>query len=293
MSRSLEQKLFHSAGYLFLIALAVLCVLPLLFIFGGSFTSEQSVIRNGFSLIPKEWSLEAYELAFKNPKDLFQAYFISFSVVAVGTAAGLLMTAMTGYVLSRRDFKYRNFFSFFIYFTSVFSGGLVPWYIMMVSYLDMKNNFLALILPLLLNVFYIIVMKSFMSGIPFEIIESGKMDGANELRIFFKIILPVSGPALATIGLFIALQYWNDFFSAMLFITDQSLMPLQYYLYKMVNSMDALSRMASMSGVPIPQMPKETLKLAMTALVVLPIIFVYPFVQRHIIGGVTVGAVKG
>ncbi|MEK3883039.1 carbohydrate ABC transporter permease [Paenibacillus sp. PL2-23] len=293
MPVSKDKLIFHVIGYTFLIVLSILCLLPLLFILGGSFSSEQSVILKGFSLIPEDFSLEAYQLSFKNPKDLLNAYFISTSVVLVGTTVGLMITAMTGYVLSRRDFRYRNQFSFYIYFTSVFSGGLVPWYIMMVSYLDMKNNFLALILPALLNVFYIIVMKSFMAGLPFELIESGKVDGANELRIFFKLILPISKPVLATIGLFIALGYWNDFFAAMLFISDESLMPLQYYLYRLVNSVDTLSRIAAMTGVPIPDMPKETLKLAMTVLVVMPIIFVYPFVQRFIVGGITVGAVKG
>ncbi len=292
MSRN-KPSWFNAVGYVYLGLLSLLCILPLLFIVSGSITSEQAVIRHGYGLIPEVFSLDAYKLLFRNPTDLFNAFFISVSTVAVGTSVGLFVTAMTGYVLSRKDFKYRNFFSFLIYFTSVFSGGLVPWYLIMVEYLDFKNHYHALIFPMLLNVFYVIVMKAFMSGIPYEIIESGKIDGANEFSVFVRLVLPAAKPALATIGLFIALGYWNDFFSAMLFVTNQQLIPLQYYLYKLLNAADAMMRVAARSGVAMPDLPKETVKLAMTVIVVVPILFVYPFVQKYIVGGVTLGAVKG
>lgn len=293
MKKTIGEKTFTFLGYIILIFFSLLCVLPLLFILSGSFSSETSVIKYGYGLIPQDFSIDAYKLAFKNPSDIFNAYYISIFVVAVGTTVGLFLTAMTGYVLSRKDFKYRNIFSFLIYFTSVFSGGLVPWYIMMVQYLHMKNSILSLILPLLLNVFYIIVMKSFMTAIPFEIIESAKIDGCNEFSIYIKIVLPVSKAALTTIGVFMALGYWNDFFCAMLFITNENLLPLQYYLYRLVNTAEALNRVAEMTGIAVQDMPKETLKLAMTVLVVFPIMCVYPFAQRNIVGGITLGAVKG
>jgi len=293
LKKTIGEKTFTFLGYIILIFFSLLCVLPLLFILSGSFSSETSVIKYGYGLIPQDFSIDAYKLAFKNPSDIFNAYYISIFVVAVGTTVGLFLTAMTGYVLSRKDFKYRNIFSFLIYFTSVFSGGLVPWYIMMVQYLHMKNSILSLILPLLLNVFYIIVMKSFMTAIPFEIIESAKIDGCNEFSIYIKIVLPVSKAALTTIGVFMALGYWNDFFCAMLFITNENLLPLQYYLYRLVNTAEALNRVAEMTGIAVQDMPKETLKLAMTVLVVFPIMCVYPFAQRNIVGGITLGAVKG
>lgn len=293
MARTHSNRTFNIIGYAYLFLLSALCVLPFLFILGGSFSSEQAVVKHGFALVPEHFSLKAYRLAFEHPRDILNTYLISVLVVSIGTSVGLYVTAMTAYVLSRKDFRYRNAFSFYIYFTSVFSGGLVPWYIMMVEYLHMKDNFLALILPLLLNVFYIIVMKAFLSGIPMEILESGKVDGANEFIVFMRLVLPVSRPALATIGLFIALGYWNDFFSAFLFITKESLIPLQYYLYRMINSADAIARVAAITGIPVPNLPTETLKLAVTVLVVLPVVFVYPFVERYISGGITVGAVKG
>jgi putative aldouronate transport system permease protein len=293
LSKTSSEKVFKLIGYSFLIIMSLICVFPLIFMISGSFSSEVSVIKYGYGLIPRNFSIEAYKLVFKNPIDLLNAYGISIFVVCAGTSVGLFLTAMTGYVLARKDFKYRNIFSFLIYFTSVFSGGLVPWYIMMVNYLHMKDNILALIVPLLFNVFYIIVMKSFMTGIPFEVIESAKMDGAHEFSIFIKIVLPISKAALTTIGVFIALGYWNDFFCAMLFISNEALVPLQYYLYRLINTVDALDRVAAMTGIAVPEMPKETLKLAMTVLVVFPIMCVYPFAQKHIVGGITLGAVKG
>jgi putative aldouronate transport system permease protein len=293
VKKDIWERRFALLGYILLITFSLLCFLPFIFIISGSFSNETEVIKHGFGLIPQGFSLEAYKVAFKNPFDLLNAYGVSVLVVVSGTSCGLFIIAMTGYVLSRKDFKYRNKFSFLIYFTSVFSGGLVPWYIMMVNYLHLKDNILALILPGLLNVFYIIVMKSFMSGIPFEIIESAKMDGANEFSIFIKIIMPISIPSLTTIGVFITLGYWNDFFCAMLFINNQNLLPLQYYLYRLVNTADALTRIAAMTGIAVQQMPTQTLKLAMTVLAVIPIMCVYPFAQKHIVGGVTIGAVKG
>jgi putative aldouronate transport system permease protein len=293
MNQSSDRTLFQTVGYIIIGFLSLLCLLPLLLVLTGSLMEEQEVIRSGYSLWPKHWTLSAYKLVFEVPGEIINATVVSVSLVVFGTTLGVFMTAMTGYVLQRKDVKYRNMISFYIYFTSVFSGGLVPYYIIMVNYLDMKNNYLALLLPLLLSVFNILVMKSFLSSIPDAIVESGKLDGASELTIFIKLILPISKPALATIGLFIALAYWNDWFSAMLFISDQKLIPLQFYLYNILNKTNALSNIAALSGLPMEDVPKETVKLAMTMLAVVPILFVYPFVQKYVVNGVTLGAVKG
>ncbi len=293
MKESLDRTLFQIAGYVFVGGIALMCILPMLLILIGSLTSETEVIRSGYRLWPGAWSLDAYRLVFEVPGDIVRAAAISIALVVVGTAFGIFLTAMTGYVLQRQDVKYRNYISFYIYLTSVFSGGLVPYYIIMVNDYHMKNNYLALLLPLLLGVFNILIMKSFMTSIPSAIIESGKLDGAGEMSIFIRLILPIAKPGLATIGLFIGLAYWNDWFHAMLFISDDRMIPLQYYLYQILNKANAVDTLAMFSGLPMESMPKETIKLAMTVLVVIPILFVYPLVQKYVVNGVTLGAVKG
>lgn len=284
---------FHVLGYSFIGFCSLLCVIPVAFIVAGSFTAEEEVVRSGYSLLPREWSTSAYRLVFEVPGDLLHAGFISVSLVAIGTSVGLFLTSMTAYALQRKTLKYRNIISFYIYFTSVFSGGLVPYYIVMVSYLHMKNNYLALLIPLLLNVFNILVLKGFFASLPEEIVESGKMDGAGEFAVFMRLIVPIAKPGLATIGLFIALAYWNDFFSSVLFISDQNLVTLQYYLYNLLNKADSIQQMTQMSGIAMADFPRETVKLAVTSLVIVPILVAFPFAQRFIVNGVTLGAVKG
>lgn len=293
MSQNIDRRLFQVGGYGLVVFFSLLCMIPMLLILTGSLTDESTVIRNGYTLFPKEWSLAAYQLVFKAPDEMIRASVISISLVVIGTTFGVFLTAMTAYALQRKNVKYRNYVSFYIYFTSVFSGGLVPFYIMMVSYLHMKDNYLALLLPLLLSVFNILIMKSFFTSIPDAIIESGKMDGAGEFTIFLKLILPIAKPGLATIGLFIALGYWNDFLNAALFITNSKLYPLQYYLYNILNKSESLRYLSSVSGMSMGDMPKETVKLALTVIAVIPILFVYPFVQKFVVNGITIGAVKG
>ncbi|MBB6635016.1 carbohydrate ABC transporter permease [Cohnella thailandensis] len=293
ISNTKDRLLLNALGYTFVGLLCVLCLVPLLLVVSGSLSSEEQLVRNGFRLLPQKLSLDGYRMVFKAPGDILRAFGVSLLVLVAGTSLGAFLTALTSYVISRKDFKYRNYFSFYIYFTSVFSGGLVPWYLLMVNYYHMKDNVLALIVPLLMNVFYILVMKSFFASIPEAIIESGKIDGAGELRIFLTLMLPIAKPGLATIALFIGLGYWNDWSNAMLFIRDPNLVPLQYYLYNLMNKTEMLNNLAGKTGMPIPDIPKETFKLAMTVIVIAPVFFVYPFLQRFIVSGVTVGSVKG
>ncbi|MNI58226.1 Inner membrane ABC transporter permease protein YcjP [compost metagenome] len=225
---------------------------------------------------------------------MINAYLVTIGVTITGTLLGLFLTSMTAYALSRKDFKWRNKFSFFFFFTTLFSGGLVPWYLLIVNYLDMKDTPMALIVPMMLNVFYIIVMKSFMSSIPEAIVESAKIDGAGDFKIYVRLILPLSKPALAGIGLFLALAYWNDWYNALLFISDEKLMPLQYYLYKMLGNMDGMRKaMMGAGAVVTTAIPTESLKMAMTVVATGPILLAYPFVQRYFVQGLTIGAVKG
>ncbi|QQZ64238.1 carbohydrate ABC transporter permease [Paenibacillus sonchi] len=281
-------------GYATLIVLAVFCIVPFLLVVSASLSEESSIIEKGFQLIPSTFSTEAYGLLFKYPAEMLRAYGVTITVTLIGTVLGLFLTSMTAYVLSRRDFKWRGRFSFFFFFTTLFSGGLVPSYLLIINFLHLKDTLLVLILPMLMNVFYIIVMKSFMSSIPDAITESAKIDGAGDFRIFLQLIVPLSKPALATIGLFIALAYWNDWYNALLYISKSELMPLQYYLYKMLGNMDGMRKAMMASGAVVnTDLPTESLKMAMTIVATGPILLAYPFIQKYFVQGLTIGAVKG
>lgn len=296
MKKSKDIKVFNILSYTLIALVAIICLIPFLMVVVGSFTAEKEIIANGFSFFPKELSLEAYKTALKEPMAILRAYGVTASLTVIGTAIGLFIVAMTAYVLQRKDFKWRNKVSFFFYFTTLFSGGLVPWYILMVKYLGLKDSYLSLLLPPLLSVFNIIIMKSYMSGIPQALTESAKIDGAGDFTIFMKVILPLVKPALATIGMFIALGYWNDWYNSMLFINNENLYSLQYYLYKIVNNIEAYKTILAQNSSAVSgaiEMPSESLKMALTVIVTGPIILVYPFIQKYFVSGVTIGAVKG
>ncbi|MEK5373449.1 carbohydrate ABC transporter permease [Paenibacillus sp. FSL P2-0173] len=291
---SADRVLLNIIGYVSLTILALFCILPFILIVSSSLTEEKSIIENGFQLFPTVFSIEAYSILFKYPSQMIQAYAVTIGVTAIGTLVGLFLTAMTAYVLARKDFKWRGTFSFYFFFTTLFNGGLVPWYLLVVEYLHLKDTFLVLILPLLMNVFYIIVMKTFMGNIPEAITESAKIDGAGDFRIFIELIIPLSKPALATIGLFIALGYWNDWYNPLLFISQENLMPLQYYLYRMLGNMDGMRKAMMESGAVVNlSIPTESLKMAMTIVATGPLLIAYPFIQRFFVKGLTVGSVKG
>ena len=292
-TKSSDRMIFLTISYTFVAITAFLCLMPFILVISGSFSSQDAILKHGYSLIPEEFTLGAYKMAFMKPEDLFRAYGVTMMATVLGTVIALFITAMTGFVLTRKSFSWRNKFAFFFYFTTLFNGGIVPWYILCIRYLKLSDNFMALVIPFMLNVFYILVMKSFMSTIPDAISESAKIDGANDFVIFIKLILPLSKPALATIGLFIALGYWNDWFTSFMFIQDTKLFSLQFYLYKIVTGAQALLRLASVVGIDRAKVPTEALKLAMTVITTGPIILLYPFVQRYFITGLTIGAVKG
>lgn len=285
--------IFNILGYSMVSMVAILCLLPFVMLISGSFSSENSISNFGYSILPREFSLSAYQLLFRYPGDIIRAYGVSIFITAAGTSVGLFIITMTAYVINRKEFKYRNKISFFFYFTTLFNGGLVSTYIFLIRYLHLKDNYLALIFPVMLNVFYLLVMRSFMSSIPESIIESARIDGAGEFTTFIKLILPLSKAGLATIGLFIALDYWNDWYNAMLYITDTAKFPLQYLLYNMLSSTEAMSRISSASSVSVGSLPSQSLKLAMSVIATGPIILLYPFVQKYFVKGITVGAVKG
>lgn len=284
-------------AYGFLGLIALLCLVPFIMIVSGSFSSEEAIIQNGFSFLIQDFSLEAYETVFKNPSVIFKAYGTTIGLTIVGTVVGLLLQTMTAYVLTRKDFEWRNKFSLFFYFTTLFSGGLVPYFLLITQKLNLRDSYLALLLPLIFSVYNLLIMKSYIMGIPDSLIEAAKIDGCGEFRILFKVVFPLIKPALATVGLFIALAYWNDWYNAMLYIKSTEKYPLQYFLYQRVNNIEAykklLSNAAASSVASAVTLPTQTLKMALTIVVTGPIVLAYPIVQKYFVQGITIGAVKG
>ena len=287
---------FRSIGYVMLFLFGMICVVPFYLIIVSSFASEQALLRDGFRLLPKEWTLDAYGFVFTNPARIGRAYFNTIFVTIVGTCLSLTLSTLTGYVLSRRTFKWRNVFSFFFFFTTLYNGGLTPWYILCTRVLHLKNSYFALILPMMFSVWNMIIAKNYMKGIPYEISESAKIDGAGEFRIYWNLYIPIAKPLLATLGLFAALAYWNDWYNSMLFNTNEQLQSLQYFLHDMLSTIQALKQLVAQGNSELASkitLPTTSMKMAMTCVVTGPIIFLYPLVQRYFIKGLTIGAVKG
>ncbi|PWV97327.1 putative aldouronate transport system permease protein [Paenibacillus cellulosilyticus] len=295
MSVTPSDRLFRTLAYTVLIIGSLLCLFPFLLVISASLTQNESIVKHGFHLIPKVFSLEGYRMVFRFPDQVLRAYKVTTITTVVGTLLGLFLITMTGYVLQRKDFKYRNAFSFYIYFTTLFGGGLVPWYILITKYLKLTDTYTVLIFPGLMTPFLIILMKNFIrSAIPDELFESSKIDGANDFKIYYRIVLPLSMPGIATVGLFLALAYWNDWFLSSLFINDQHMYQLQFYLYNVINTISFVTQMGAGTGVSLGgDIPTESTKMAMALVVTGPILLLYPFVQRYFVKGLTIGAVKG
>lgn len=289
----ISDKIIRSTGYFVAAFYALLCVIPFLLIVGTSFSSEAVVRLSGVTLIPKDFTTYAYNLIFEGGT-VWGSYVVTITMTVAGTAMGLCIIAMTGYALQRKDFVFRNAISFYIYFTSLFSAGLAPYYLLMTQTYHLKDSYLGVFLPLLMTPWLIILMKNFVKDIPHEITESGKIDGAGDMKIFVSLILPMLKPALATIGLFLAIGYWNEWYQSSLFLSSRvTYRPLQYNLYEVINKVQMLQNSVAGSQVILQNMPTETLKMATAVVSTGPIIFVYPFVQKYFISGITVGAVKG
>jgi putative aldouronate transport system permease protein len=288
----ISQTIIHAA----FIILSLLMIMPFALVVMVSLTSEDSIVKNGYQFLPEVFSLDAYRYVLQTPDIIMRAYGITAVITIAGTLLGLLITAMTAYVISRKDYRYNRITTFYVFFTMLFSGGLVPAYILMTQYLHLKDTLFALILPVLLSPFNIMVMKGFMSKIPLEIIESAKMDGAKELRIFFTIIIPLSKPALATMGLLISFAYWNEWFNAMLYIDNPKLVPLQLLLVRILNSMEFLtsnSDFSSQMGINLQDFPNNSARMAIAVLAGGPMLVIFPFFQRFFVRGLTVGSLKG
>lgn len=286
-------KVLTVVSYVFITLFALVCLLPFVMVISASFSSEGAILEQGMGILPRDFSLESYKLIFQSGKYIFGSYGVTIAMTIGGTAVGLIVISMTGYALQRKDFPLRNVISFFIYFTTLFSAGLAPTYLWMVNGLHLKDSYLAIFLPLLMTPWLVFLMKNFIKAIPHELTESGKIDGANDMRIFVSIFLPNLKPSLATVGLFLALGYWNEWYYSMLYIQNKPYQPLQYYLYKIINQAQALRNSVAGSQVAIADLPSNTLKMATAVIATGPVIFFYPFVQKYFIAGMTVGAVKG
>ena len=285
---------FNSISYVLLAVVSLICVLPFVIILSGSFTNNETILTQGYSILPRDITLEAYKTIFRFPKGILQAYKMTIFYTAIGTLVGLLLIAMTAYVISRKEFKYRNRISFLIYFTSIFGGGLIPWYLMYSSVLNLKGSTFVIWFPAIMSPFLIILMRTFITdSVPNALTEAAKLDGAGHVTIFLRVVMPIIKPALATVGLFLALGFWNDWYRSSMFSTDSSTWELQFYLYDMLNSSTAVQQMSSGSGTATAEIPGESVKLAMAVVTTGPILLLYPFVQKYFVSGITIGAVKG
>lgn len=284
--------------YIILGLFCLLCIIPFIFVVIISFTSMDSIREIGYSFWPKEWALDAYKYVIDLGDQLWRSYFNSFFITILGTILSVLMCILYSYALFRQDFKYRRFFSFFSFFTMMFGGGLAPTYVVCKTLLGLSDNYAALIVPMLVSPFNIIIMRTFFqSSVPDSLIEAAAIDGSGEYNTLFRIIIPIAKPGIATVGLLNALAYWNEWFIAMLYVRDAKYYPLQYLLMQMQNNVEFLVKNANILGVEAANiranLPSDSLRMALVVLIVVPIACAYPFFQRYIISGLTIGSVKG
>lgn len=278
-----------------LLLFGILCIIPLWALISISFSDDLLINKFGYSMFPRGFTLNAYRYLLNTPVQLFNAYKVSILVGVIGTAASLLITSGIAYVLSRSDYKYRRQMSFFAFFPMLFNAGLVPSYILISNYLHLKNTIFVLVLPYLVMPMFVIILRTFMQKIPFEIIESCMVDGASEYRIFFQVIMPLAKPGLATIALFTLLNYWNDWWLAMLYVEKESLVPLQYMLARIMSQIEFLTSSTNTmpSSMKELKIPTESARMAMSVLAAGPMLLVFPFFQKYFVKGLTIGSVKG
>jgi putative aldouronate transport system permease protein len=284
-------------NFIFLLV-SIICIVPLILIIMVSLTSQNEINKTGFTLFPHQLTLFAYKLVIVNGSQLLHAYGITIFVVIVGTILSLFVMSMYAYVLSRSNFSHNTFFSFFVFFTLIFGGGLVPWVMVYCDLLKINGTIWILIIPYLINGWWVIILRTFMkTSIPEAVIESACIDGASEFRTFFSIVLPLCKAGLATVGLFAMLQYWNDYYLPLIFVNDSSLFNIQYIMYQTLSSIQFITHnpaaaLAIANGAG-QTFPEDSARMVVAVLSIGPIIFAYPFFQRYFIKGLTIGAVKG
>ncbi|GLX68587.1 carbohydrate ABC transporter permease [Paenibacillus glycanilyticus] len=293
MKDSRFDKTLKAIFYLFAAVFAIVCLYPFLLVVGSSFTDETTLLQDGYNLLPKAFSAAAYQAIFAT-RTIPDAYLVTLFVTVVGTGLSLLATSMAAYALSGRRLRYASHIALFFYFTMLFSGGMVSSYILTTKYLGLQNSIWVYILPVLVSPWNMFLMRNFFNDIPKELFESAKLEGAGEARILRSIVIPLSLPAMATIGLFYALGYWSSWQPAMLYIDNPQLFSLQYIIMQIIRNVDMAQSIAvAGSQTAMSTAPAYTVRLATAMVTIGPIVFLYPFLQRYFVGGLKVGAIKG
>ena len=295
-----EDKIFNVFGHIFMILLTVMAIVPIVLMVISSLTSNGAVLRNGYSFFPEEWSTYAYEWIFaSNGGVVLKAYGISFFITAIGTTCSLLLTIGLAYGLSKKGLPGRGIFTFLVVFTMLFNGGLVPTYINYTNVFHIRDTIYGLLIPsLLMNAFNILLMKSyFVTGVPDEILEAAYNDGASEFQTMVNIAVPLSKPIIATIGMFAGIAYWNDWNNGYIYLVQRTdLYSIQNLLNRLMQNINALTQNASQVGnvnQGLSEIPSVTVRMAMATLGILPIVVIYPFIQKNFVKGITLGGVKG
>lgn len=286
------EVIFDIVVYAIAAIFCVYCLYPFAIILGSSFETESNFVTYGFPIIPKDFTTKAYQMVLGDSQ-IFKAYGVTIFTTVVGTLISMFLTITMAYPLSLKKLRFRNVITFYVYFTMLFGGGLVPSYLLITRTLGLKDSIWVLIIPVAFGAWNMFLMRNFFNGIPPELAESAHVDGANDLQILWKIILPVSVPGIATISLFYALGYWNQWFNAMLYIDNPDLVPLQYLLMRMLRNVEAMREMARTTGVSMGEIPTNSLRMATTVVAIGPVVLLYPYAQKYFTSGLTVGAIKG
>lgn len=283
------------AIYIVLVVFCLLCVIPIITVISISFSSDLEIAKTGYGFLPKGFTLDAYRFVFKDAVAILRSYAVTIIVTVIGLVLGLIFNAMIAYVLSRQDYRFNKQLTVFLIIPMVLSGGLVPSYIWNTQYLHLKNTIWVMILPLMIVPWFIVLLRTFFRQIPTSLIEAATVDGAGEMTIFVRVILPLAKPALATVGMFITLNYWNDWFQALMYIDERELYNLQYRLYIMMRDVQEMIRNSAVSGmgISVADMPTESMRMAMCVVAAGPMLVVFPFFQKYFVKGLTVGGVKG
>lgn len=292
-----SEKRYQILANVIMAVISLCAFIPFLLLVMSSLSSDESIITSGYSIIPKEFSLEAYAYIWNEKAQIFRAYGVTILVTVIGTVCGLILTILYAYALSKPAFPGKTFFSFYIFFTMLFNGGLVPTYIMYTNYFNIKNTIPALIIPsLLFQAFNVILVRTYIQGnVPEALSEAAQIDGASEYRIFASIAVPLSKPIIATVALFIGVAYWNDWTNGLYYITNNQLYSIQQLLTNMMKNLEYLSNnaLSSSMGEAAARIPQTTVRMAIAVIGILPIIVIYPFIQKNFVKGIAIGSVKG
>jgi abc transporter, permease protein len=291
MKKKRKYELFDVINICILILVSIIILLPIMTIISQSLMSNEDIMKYGYTLLPKKISLESYKYLLLKNSAMRHGFIVSVGVTVIGTFSSLLVTSMYAYGLSKKDLPFRGFFTICVLITMIFSGGLIPRYLVVTS-LGLKNNYLSLILPVLMVAWNTLILRNFFQAIPNELFEAARIDGADEMRLFFKVALPLSKSAIATIGLFYAVKYWNAWFDASIFLSDKTKWPMQLLLKEIMNSLQIAASSGAVDSIA-STLPTESIKAAAIVITALPIVLVYPFIQKYFVRGVMVGSVKG